>query len=166
MITLAGSLTLTETKVWEALDGSMVAHFLISLFAYTVLTMAACQSILMWMQERHIRNKEPIRLIRILPPLELMDSALFQMIALGFTLLSISIASGFIVLENIFEQRAVHHTVLASVAWIVYGILLVGRYALGWRGRMAMRWTLTAFLFLMLGYFGSKFVLEFILGGV
>jgi len=166
MITLAGSLTLTETKVWEALDGSMVAHFLISLFAYTVLTMAACQSILMWMQERHIRNKEPIRLIRILPPLELMESALFQMIALGFTLLSISIASGFIVLENIFEQRAVHHTVLASVSWIVYGILLVGRYALGWRGRMAMRWTLTAFLFLMLGYFGSKFVLEFILGGV
>ena len=95
-----------------------------------------------------------------------METALFQMIALGFTLLSISIVSGFIVLENIFAQRAVHHTVLASASWIVYGILIVGRYSLGCRGRMAMRWTLTAFLFLMLGYFGSKFVLEIILGGV
>ena len=166
IITLAGSLTLTDTKIWEALDGGMIAHFLVSLFAYTVLTMAAFQAILMWMKERHIRNKEPIRLIRILPPLELMESALFRLIGLGFALLSISIASGFIVLENIFEQHVVHHTVLASTSWIIYGVLLVGHYALRWRGRTAIKWTVAAFLFLMLGYFGSKFVLEFILGGV
>lgn len=166
VITLVGSLTFADTKVWEALAGGMVAHFLISLFAYTVLTMAAFQAILMWKQERHIRNKDPIGLIRILPPLEIMEIVLFRLIGLGFTLLSISIGSGFIVLENMLEQHVVHHTVLASASWVVYGTLLIGHYALGWRGRTAMRWTLTAFLFLMLGYFGSKFVLEFILGRV
>jgi ABC-type uncharacterized transport system permease subunit len=164
VITLLGSLTFADTKVWEALPSGMAAHFLISLFAYTVLTMATFQAILMWMQERHIRNKEPIGLIRMLPPLEIMESALFRLIGMGFALLSISISSGFIVLENMLEQHVVHHTVLATTSWVVYGGLLVGHYALGWRGRTATRWTLTAFLFLMLGYFGSKFVLEFILG--
>jgi ABC-type uncharacterized transport system permease subunit len=34
----------------------------------------------------------------------------------------------------------------------------------GWRGRVAVRWTLTGFLMLVLAYIGSKFVLEIILG--
>ena len=36
--------------------------------------------------------------------------------------------------------------------------------AYGWRGRIAVRWTLTGFLMLVLAYVGSKFVLEVVLG--
>lgn len=164
VIALIGSLTLSGTKVREVLDGGLVAHLVVSIFAYTVLTMAAFQAILLWLQERHIRHKESIGLIRILPPLQTMEAALFQLLWTGFALLTVSIASGFIFLENMFAQSVVHHTVLASASWLVYVALLTGRHVFGWRGRMATRWTLTAFILLLLGYFGSKFVLEFILG--
>jgi ABC-type uncharacterized transport system permease subunit len=47
---------------------------------------------------------------------------------------------------------------------VIFAALLVGRHVYGWRGRVAVRWTLTGFLMLVLAYIGSKFVLEVILG--
>jgi len=41
---------------------------------------------------------------------------------------------------------------------------LIGRWKYGWRGRTAVRWTLSGFITLLIAYFGSKYVLEIILG--
>ena len=81
----------------------------------------------------------------------------------GFAALTISLGSGLIFLENMFEQQLVHKTILAIIAWFVFLILLLGHWKLGWRGRTAIRWTLSGFASLMLAYFGSKFVLEVLL---
>jgi ABC-type uncharacterized transport system permease subunit len=59
-------------------------------------------------------------------------------------------------------ERIVTHG-LSIVGWIILGILLFGRFRFGWRGKTAIRWTLATFLFLMLAFFGSKLVLEFII---
>ena len=79
-------------------------------------------------------------------------------------MLTLALISGAVFLENIFAQHLVHKTALSLVAWVVFGILLWGRWRFGWRGRTAIRWTLTGFFALMLAYFGSKLVLEVILG--
>ena len=71
--------------------------------------------------------------------------------------------TGFFFLEDIFAQHLVHKTVLSIVAWLILGTLLFGRLKFGWRGKTAIRWTLASFVFLMLAFFGSKLVLEFIL---
>ena len=52
---------------------------------------------------------------------------------------------------------------LSVIAWAILGILLWGRWRFGWRGRVAIRWSLGGFFALMLAYFGSKFVLELVL---
>lgn len=78
-------------------------------------------------------------------------------------LLSLSLLSGWIFLEDLFAQHLVHKTLLSLVAWVVFGILLWGRHVRGWRGSKAIRWTLAGFLLLMLAFFGSKLVREFIL---
>jgi ABC-type uncharacterized transport system permease subunit len=52
---------------------------------------------------------------------------------------------------------------LSIIAWVILAILLFGRVKFGWRGKTAIRWTLSSFVFLMLAFFGSKLVLEFIL---
>ena len=84
--------------------------------------------------------------------------------ALAFALgLSLSIVSGWLFVDDIFAQHLVHKTVLSIVGWIILGVLLFGRLRFGWRGKTAIRWTLSAFAFLMLAFFGSKLVLEFIL---
>ena len=57
----------------------------------------------------------------------------------------------------------VHHTTITLCAWVVFMLLMWGRYRLGWRGATAARWALAGFGLLVLGYFGSKAVLELVL---
>jgi ABC-type uncharacterized transport system permease subunit len=139
------------------------AHILISIVAYSILTIAMVQAILLAIQDRHLRNRQPGGFIRALPPLRIMETLLFQMIGLGFVLLTIGLIIGGLFLDDIFGRHLVHKTVLSIVAWLLFAILLWGRMHLGWRGRTAIRWTLSGFITLMLAYFGSKLMLELVL---
>jgi ABC-type uncharacterized transport system permease subunit len=139
-------------------------HILISVISYSLLTLAALQAILLAIQNKQLRNRHPGGFIRALPPLETMECLLFRLIGIGFVLLSISLLSAIPYTQNIIEQHLIHKTVLSVTAWIVFAILLWGRWRFGWRGRTAIRWTLGGFAVLMLAYFGSKLVLELILG--
>ncbi len=138
-------------------------HVLLSVLAYSLLTIGAFQALLLALQDRQLRKKRPIRIMHALPPLETMETLLFQIIGIGFFLLSLSLMSGLMFLEDIFAQHLVHKTVLSIVAWLVFAILLWGRWHFGWRGRKAIAWTLGGFVALMLAYFGTKIVLELIL---
>ncbi len=147
------------------LDQTLVLHIALSILAYGILFMAACQSLMLAVLEDRIRNRQAFALVRLLPPLQTMESLLFTALWAGMAALTLAIATGFLFLDDMFSQRVVHHTVLALASWFVYGTLLFGHHLLGWRGTTAIRWTLLGFLLLLLGYFGSKFVIEILLGG-
>ena len=138
-------------------------HVLVSIVAYSLLGLAALMSLVLAVQNHLLHNHHPGGLLKHLPPLQIMEKLLFDSIIAGFIGLSLALITGFVFLENLFDQHLVHKTVLAIIAWIVFGILLIGRLLMGWRGKVAIRWTLAGFISLMLAYFGSKFVLEFIL---
>lgn len=142
------------------------AHILTSLIAYSLLSLAAIQSVLLWVQDRQLRNRRPGGLIRALPPLQTMEGLLFEMIVAGFVMLSLALLTGLLYIDDIFAQHLLHKTFLSLIAWSVFAILIWGRWSRGWRGRVAIRWTLSGFTVLMLAYFGSKFVLELLLGRV
>jgi ABC-type uncharacterized transport system permease subunit len=144
-------------------NNAVQGHIMISVIAYSLITLGAFQAGLLAYQDRSIRQHHPGGFIRFLPPLHDMETLLFQFLGFGFICLSASLLSGFIYLEDIFAQHLVHKTVLSIVGWIILGILLFGRFKFGWRGKTAINWTLAAFIFLMLAFFGSKLVLEFIL---
>ena len=95
--------------------------------------------------------------------METMERLLFALLWTGLVLLSVAILSGFSFLEDMFEQRLSHHIVFACLAWFVFAGLLFGHRVLGWRGVTAVRWTLFGFALLLLGYLGSKFVVEILL---
>jgi ABC-type uncharacterized transport system permease subunit len=137
-------------------------HVLSSMLAYSMLTLASGQAILTAIQSTQLRRR-PGGFVRTLPPLQTMEALLFEMIGLGFVLLTVALVSGFHYLEDMFAQHLVHKTALSIVAWIVFATLLWGRFRFGWRGRTALRWTLIGFAVLMLAYFGSKAVIELIL---
>ena len=139
------------------------AHVLVSIIAYSLLGLAALMSIILAIQNHLLHNHHPGGLLHHLPALQTMEKLLFDSIIAGFIGLSIALLTGFIFLENIFAQHLVHKTVLGIIAWSVFGTLLIGRLVMGWRGRTAIRFTLSGFISLMLAYFSSKFVLEFIL---
>jgi ABC-type uncharacterized transport system permease subunit len=142
------------------------AHIVISLIAYSLLSIAVVQGLVLGLQERALHRRAAGGFLRSLPPLETMEHLLFRMIAVGFVLLTLTLVSGVFFSEELFGKplRFTHHTVLSIIAWAIFGVLLAGRRLYGWRGRTAVRWTLAGFTLLVLGYFGSKFVLEILLG--
>lgn len=146
-------------------------HLAVALMGYSVLTVAALHAVLMTVAERTLHdagdNTAPWlrRWLDSLPPLLALERALFRLIAIGFVLLTLTVASGVVFGEEIFGQalRFDHKTVFTLIAWAVFGILLIGRSLWGWRGRTALRLTLSGFGLLLLAYVGSRFVLEVIL---
>jgi len=138
-------------------------HIIASIIAFSILGLAAVQAILLFIQDRVLRNHTNTGILRAIPSLHESETLLFQSISLGVVILTITLVSGFIYLEDIFAQHLAHKTVLSSLAWLVFIILLWGRMQFGWRGTTAIRWSLWGFTFLILAYFGSKFVLELVL---
>lgn len=160
---LLGYLFPVENTIVTAQAIEIKMHILMSILAYSLLSIAAIHAMLLAVQERHIRNRHPGGFIRALPPLQTMETLLFQMIGLGFFLHSLSLVTGIIYLEDMFAQHVAHKTILSIIAWFVFAILLWGRWKFGWRGMTAIRWTLGGFVMLLLAYFGSKWVLEVLL---
>ncbi len=163
-VTLLLSMVVGQTGPGRAtVPAGLEIHILSSVLAYSVLSLAVLQALVLAYQDHQLHNRRPTGLVRLLPPLQVMEDLLFQMLWLGFILLSVSLVSGWLFLEDIFAQHLVHKTTLSVIAWLVFATLLAGRLRYGWRGRTAIRWTLGGFLALMLAYFGTKLVLELIL---
>ena len=144
-------------------NSAIQGHIMISVVAYSLITLGVCQAGLLAYQDRSIRQHHPGGFIRFLPPLHDMETLLFQFLGFGFFCLSASLLTGFVYLEDMFAQHQAHKVILSIIAWIILGTLLFGRIRFGWRGQKAIRWTLTSFVFLALAFFGSKLVYEFIL---
>lgn len=160
---LSGIYLRSDFEPLANLSQALIGHILLSILAYSVLLLTAFQSIVLAAQETALRDKRDIAVLRLLPPLQTMEALLFQWLIIGLVLLTLAIVSGFLFLDNMFEQRVVHHTLLALASWLVFAGLLIGRWRFGWRGTTATRWTLLGFVLLLLGYLGSKFVVEVLL---
>lgn len=143
-------------------------HFLAAMLAYSLFTLSALHAIFMGIAERRLHNKSVAKQFSGLPPLLAMETLLFRMITAGFVLLTVALISGVAFSETLFGKviSVDHKTVFAFASWGVFAALLVGRRMYGWRGRIALRWTLTGFLFLLLAYVGSRFVSEVLLGRI
>jgi ABC-type uncharacterized transport system permease subunit len=134
-------------------------HITISVLAYCMLSIAAVLAILLAVQDYQLRHRLPGKIAAGLPPLQTLESIMFKLIVAGFVLLTFSLLSGFIFTTDWFN----HKIVFSCIAWLVFLVLLIGRFIAGWRGSTAIRWTLGGIISLMLAFFGTKLVLEIIL---
>ena len=137
-------------------------HIFSALLAYSLLMVAAVQALLLWWLERKLRHA-PMQISPLLPPLQLQESFLFRVIGTGFALLTLALLVAVLGLPDLFASQPLHKPVFAVLSWLVFAILLFGRWRQGWRGRIAVRWTLIGFGLLALSYAGTRIVLEYIL---
>jgi len=145
------------------LDWPIELHAGLALLAYAALSVAALLAIMLWLQERALRRRQLASALRAFPPLTMLEALLFRLIGAGFALLTLALVTGVVFVDDLFAQHLAHKTVLSFLAWAVFGALLLGRLRYGWRGRRAVRLTLTAMTLLGLAFFGSKYVLEMLL---
>ena len=163
LLTLILNLLLPEQALKTIEGKGLISHIVLSMLAYSFITIAAIQACLLAIQEHQLRKHHFSGIFQYLPPLQTMENLLFEMIWLGFITLTVAISTGIFFLHDIFAQHLAHKTILSIIAWAVFAILLLGRHIKGWRGTTATKWTLAGFSALMLAYFGSKFVLEILL---
>ena len=147
--------------------GSMAfrAHFVIAMLAYSLFTLAALHALLMAVAEKQLHSARLSKAFAKLPPLLTMEALLFRLVGIAFILLTLTLVSGVAFSESLFGKAFTldHKTIFAVISWLLFGALLFGRHAWGWRGRVALRWTLAGFVALMLAYVGSRFVVEVVL---
>jgi ABC-type uncharacterized transport system permease subunit len=149
----------STTVGWE-----LTAHILLSMAAAALLFAAAVTALLLVFLDRRLRTRRLAELPSALPPLDALERIMFRLIGAGFGLLTLALLTGFVFVTNLFTQNLLQKTVLSLIAWLIFGVLLVGRLRFGWRGRSAVRWTLSGFGILAVAYFGVKFVLEYVFG--
>lgn len=143
-------------------------HFMTAMLAYSLFTLAAIHAVFMSIVERKLHHGKLSKQLASLPPVLTMEALLFRMIVIAFALLTVALVSGLMFSEVIFGRAVAldHKTLFAFTSWTIFAALLIGRHAYGWRGRIALRWTLAGFVALLLAYVGSRFVSEVILGRI
>lgn len=140
-------------------------HFLAAMLAYSLFMLSALHAVFMGFVERRLHRRTLTKRLASLPPILVMEALLFRMILIAFALLTLALGSGILFSEALFGKALVvdHKTLFAFASWGIYAALLIGRHIYGWRGRVALRWTLAGFMILLLAYVGSRFVVEVIL---
>lgn len=152
-------------------------HLALAMLAYGLFTIAALHAMLMAMVERRLHRARQVGAaaalgrealsgpFSALPPLLTLEALLFRILWLGFVMLTLTLLTGIAFSEEVFGQalRFNHKTLFGILSWVVFGALLAGRSLWGWRGRRALRWTMTGFVVLLLAYVGSRFVMEVLL---
>lgn len=141
------------------------AHITAAMLAYSLFTIAMLHAVLISQVENRLHHAMMPRVLQSLPPLMTMETLLFRMIGIGFVLLTLTLISGAVFSEQIFGKvwQFNHKVLFGIISWGVFATLLWGHRFYGWRGRIAVRWTVSGFVLLLLAYLGSKFVLEVLL---
>ena len=146
------------------LSWQLQAHVLISLFAYGLLTAGAIVAVYALIQDSRLHAGRLTEINHLFAPLETNERLLYGIAASGLAFLVLGILSGLTFVDNIFAQHLVHKSALSILAVVLFSVLLAGRHFAGWRGRNAVYLYLWGFLMLGLAYFGSRYVLEILLG--
>lgn len=157
------SIWIEPTKLVSVPKG-MSMHILLSILAYGMITIAAASALVFSYSSYKLKHKKIGSSNTLMPPLETIDKLLFEIILVGQILLTASIASGFLFVENFFGQHLAHKTFFALISWFIFSILLAGHHFWGWRGARAMKLTIAGFIMLLLAYAGVKFVYEILQG--
>ena len=141
-------------------------HVAVALVSYAMFLVAAVLALVVMGLEKRLRHNVLDASGATVPPLLTLERFLFRLVAVGFVLLTITLASGMVFTEQLFGKPLTftHKIVFSVLGWLTIGALLWGRWRYGWRGRVALRWIIAGSLFVFLAYLGSKFVFEVLLG--
>ena len=138
-------------------------HLFASLLAYALLSMAALFACFVCIQDRFLLHHKYLNMLRFLPGILKNEAIMFTLLYLGFFLLSISVVTGMLIFDDLFQQKLVHKTFFVLLSWCLTALIILLRLMKGIRGFFVSALVCVAFSLLLIGYFGSKFVIEIIL---
>ena len=145
----------------------LAVHWALGLSAYGLFAAAVAHGWLLTHTERRLRSAD--RAANTSIPLLKLERIMFRLVVAGFVLLTLTVVAGFVFSEQLYGPSTAgwrwdHTHVFTLLSWLIFATLLAGRWRFGWRGRHAVHMLYTGAVLLLLGYAGSRFVLEVVLG--
>lgn len=144
-------------------DPKLLIHISLALFSYSTLSIGALYALQLAWLDHKLKAKKALAINPNLPPLMMVERQLFNIIMVGTLLLTGTLITGFVFVQDMFAQGKAHKAILSFIAWVVYSVLLWGHFHKGWRGRKVTWFAVAGATLLTLAYFGSRFVREVIL---
>ncbi|AKA39389.1 inner membrane protein YpjD [Yersinia ruckeri] len=143
------------------LEGSpaLFIHIGLALLGYATLIIAALYALQLAWLDYLLKNKK-LTFTADMPPLMSIERKMFHITQIGVVLLTLTLCTGLLYMDNLFSKENIHKAVLSIMAWFVYIILLWGHYHEGWRGRRVVWFSFAGAFLLTLAYFGSRLLQE------
>ena len=149
-----------DAPIAVAMPLQVRAHILLALLSSGLLSVGAIVSIYALLQERRLRSARITAVNHLFAPLETTEKLLIGVASAGFAGLTLAIATGSSFINNLVEQHLAHKFSLSLIAWVIFGVLLAGRFFVGWRGKRVIKLYLWGFVVLGVAYFGSRLILQ------
>jgi ABC-type uncharacterized transport system permease subunit len=139
-------------------------HWALGIASYGLFAAAVVHG---WLMQRSERAMRLAAQTTAGVPLMTLERLTFRFVEAGFVLLSATLIVGWLFAEQLYGPGLAwkwnHKTIFSVLAWLTFASLLTGRARLGWRGLKAIRVLYLGSGLLLLGYVGSRFVLEVVL---
>jgi ABC-type uncharacterized transport system permease subunit len=123
-------------------------HVINAILGYTGFTLSAVYGILYLLLYRNLKAQKFGLIFERLPSLDTLEKLSLYSAIIGFVLLSISIAMGFIWLPDAFPNFSYFDPKLIGtiLVWIVYGYGFIRKFASNWYGRKTISFSLIGFV--------------------
>lgn len=126
-------------------------HVILASAGLALLGVAGLAGMLFLSEARALKTKRPSPWRRGLPSLEALDRVNAVALAIGFPLLSCGVVAGMLWTQAQTGQlwAGGAHAIWSVIAWAIYGVLVLARFAGGFRGREAAACAALGFVFLL-----------------
>ena len=140
----------------------LFSHIFAIFIGEAALALACGIGVLYLLQERTIKTKQHRFFFKRLPSLDLLDTAGYACIVVGFTLLSLGLITGFVYAKSVWGRfwSWDPKEVWSGITWLFYAALLHERLAAGWRGRRSAIMAIIGFAVLLFTFLGVNFLLK------
>jgi len=130
------------------------AHVLLIIGAYALFAGASALGVTFLIQDRWLKQRQPMRLSVALPSLERLDQLVFWMISIAFPILSVSMILGALHAHQVWGHYWAWNPkeTFALITWSIYLAFLVLRQVYGWRGRRSTYLSLVGFVLALVTY--------------
>ncbi len=127
-------------------------HVAANLLGVALFTLAFAAAVAYLVQERRLKQKRIEGMMQRLPPLDALDRAEHRFLVAGFPMLTIGIITGSLWAHEVEAGGAaeIARAAFSYVSWALFGLVLLLRAAVGWRGRRAAYGTIAGFGFAVL----------------
>ncbi len=147
-------------KAWEAGGAMMVLHGGAALLGYAAFATSFVTGLMYLAQERLLRNKGSWAALEMLPDLSTLDHWNSLASAWGFPFLTLAAATGLARAPGLWGARWFAEPIVIGVfaPWLLYGVLLVGRFGMRLQGRRVALLAVAAFLTSLAGLGAGLFL--------